>query len=72
MNIYVGNLSFDETEESLEAAAFCVRVNGSAVAKGNSRRGWMYDDNTNSIIFGANDVPPPQASITVEYQEFIR
>ncbi|MED5463609.1 MAG: hypothetical protein VX699_03065 [Myxococcota bacterium] len=51
-------------------APFCVSVDGQPVAEGNGRQGWLYDEGTNSIIFGAASIPKPKAKITVEYQEY--
>ena len=55
---------------NMERSPFCVIVNGELIPQGNSRSGWLYDSRTNSIIFGAASIPAPQATITVEYQEY--
>ena len=51
--------------------AFCVKVNGETIQIGSetSRTGWYYDENNNSIVFGADSIPGIQADITVEYEE---
>jgi hypothetical protein len=46
---------------------FCVQVNGTPIAEGNNLTGWQYDRNQNAVIFGVNNIPQPQAKITVEY-----
>ncbi len=51
----------------LEASTLCVRVNTEPVAESETD-GWTYDEEINAIIFGVNAIPPPQATITVEYR----
>ena len=57
-----GTLSVDEQ------TAFCVTIDGEVIRRGDTRTGWMYDQNSNAIVFGAQNIPGPQAKITVEYK----
>ena len=51
----------------LSTQTFCVKVNGEALAEGNNLTGWQYDRTQNAVVFGVNNIPHPQAKITVEY-----
>ncbi len=51
------------------SSAFCVRVNGTPVAPGNAVDGYTFDKDKNAIVFGVHDVPPPEAKVTVAFQE---
>jgi len=57
--------------EGVASAELCVTVNGVALAKDDSRNGWTYDAGIHAVIFGVNDVPPPEARILVEYQDLL-
>ncbi len=52
-------------------AALCVKVNGTPVPEDTTgnRRGWTYQSDDNAVVFGPYVLPPPQAKITVTYQE---
>ena len=54
------------------ASSFCVMVDGQVIPEGtrNSRVGWLYIANTNSIGFLSDSIPRPQAKITIEYQGY--
>lgn len=51
----------------LPMGPFCVRVDGTPVPE-DPADGWTYIPESNSILFGVNAVPTPQAAITVEYR----
>lgn len=44
-----------------------VKVNGSVI-KQNAQEGWTYDSTSNSILFSKKQLPPPGATIQVEYK----
>ena len=53
------------------ATGFCVRVDDNVVPGGNGQT-WVYDraiGPNGAIVFAVSALPPPQASVTVEYME---
>jgi hypothetical protein len=56
--------------DNLPPAPLCVRVNGTALPMGTDpRTGWRYTESAQAVVFGSNNIPPPQAVVTVQYQE---
>ncbi len=54
----------------LAAGPFCVKVDNVPVAGGGAvGSGWLFDAAANAIVFAPSALPPPQSTITVEYQE---
>ena len=50
-----------------EIEAFCVRVNNTVVLSDGGAN-WSYDLPNNAVVFASAAVPPPQATITIEYR----
>ncbi|MEC9464754.1 MAG: hypothetical protein VX834_03155, partial [Myxococcota bacterium] len=53
----------------LEQTFLCVYVDDVPVPRGTLSSGWLYEETSNAVIFGAADVPLPQSKIQVRFQD---